>query len=122
MDLKFKWFKYSKYNIPPQGLKILCFTKGDMYVAQVVNFKEKDYWIPIPFTDSVLAKGHIEPPEYWMYVEFPEDYKGYLHVSVDGSVLMKVDDLQRIYPENHANFAQMLIESVGKPFKPKKKK
>jgi|SRR5215469_4687896 len=118
-----EWIKYSKYNIPPQGLKLLCFTKGDLFVAQVVKYKEKDYWIPIPFTDSVLAKEHIEPPEYWCYVEFPESkYKGYLQCSVEESPLMNLDQLQELYPESHAEFAEMLITSVGKSVKIKKKK
>lgn len=117
-----EWIKYSKYNIPPQGLKVLCFTKGDLYVSQVVKYKNKDYWIPIPFTDSILAKGHIDPPDYWCYVSFPETYQGYLRVSVEGGPLINLDELEHQHPENHKDFAEMLIESVGKPVKLKRKK
>jgi hypothetical protein len=109
-----EWIKYSLYNLPPQGLKILCFTKGDVFVAQTINYKGKRYWIPIPFTDSILSYSHIEAPDYWAYVELPGDYTGLMQMSIGQNELMTIDEFEKAYPEQHAKFAEMLIDSVGK--------
>jgi hypothetical protein len=112
-----EWIKYSKYNLPPQGMKVLCFRKGDMWVAQRFDYKGKDVWIPIPYTDSQLA--NTDPPDYWVQVEFPEGYKGFMQMQHDNGPLMFLDEYQEKFPEDHAVFVKMILDSMHKPKKSK---
>lgn len=114
MELTFKWMKYSPYNLPPQGLKILCWTRGDMFVAQMFKLEQKDFWIPIPFCDSIFAPDHITPPEYWMYVGFPEErFKGLMKVQKD-EMMLTMDEFQTSFPDEHQEFVRMILAQVGK--------
>lgn len=111
-----EWIKYSKYNMPPQGLKILCFKKGDLWVARRFEYKGDNLWIELPFAEARAVS--TPEPEYWMQVQLPEGYTGYMKVGVEGDELMFLDDLMRTYPENHAEFVEMFIATLGKPLPP----
>ena len=116
-----EWIKYSEYNLPPQGLKILCFRKGDLWVARRICYREKDYWIEIPYGGE---KGAIltHTPTYWMRLDLPEGCTGYMKVGLDGSSPITLDELQKIDPESHEEIAKMMVESTGNTKKPKRKK
>lgn len=103
------WIK-SSIRKPPQGKKVLCFTKGDLDVRQ----RFKNYWIPIPYVDSKCAD--IDEPELWQEIEFPSPYTGYMQVLVEGKELMNMDQFEKHCPEE---FNEM-VESMVKMFKEKK--
>ena len=114
-----EWIKYSEHNLPPQGLKVLCFTKGDAFVAQTFNYKGKRWWVPIPFSDSKFALKHSDPPEYWAYIKFPRGYEGYIEIGVTDNPkkkpkTMRFDEFEKQRPEDHEEFVGMLVENLGK--------
>lgn len=98
-----KWIKTNS-RLPPQGLKVLCFTKGDMFVSQ--RFGE--YWFPFPFLDSQYATN--EPPEMWKNIDFPDGFKGKMHVMV-GKEKLDMDEFSRREPEDFKILINHLIKS-----------
>ena len=112
MTHSFPWIKYSSDNLPLEMTKVLCFRKGDAWVAQMITYKGKDHWIPLPFADSSRAK--TDPPEYWIYLQLPDGCTGRMLFSVGDSDKLEFDELERLYPEKHDAFAEYLIFSVGK--------
>jgi hypothetical protein len=109
-----EWIKFSKYNLPPQGLKILCFRKGDLWVCRRIHYKSKDYWVEIPYggKDGGLL---TDPPLYWCSIDLPEGFTGLIRVSVDDSPLMTLDELQSTHPKAHEEWANMMISQCRKP-------
>jgi|SRR5580765_4243880 len=84
----------SSEELPSQGTKILCFDKGDVWVAQ--RFQE--CWFPIPFCDSKLAS--YQPPEKWSYIEFPDGYYGKMRVQATlRGRLMDMDEFEKEHPK-----------------------
>jgi hypothetical protein len=105
-----QWIKFSRYNLPPQGLKIVCFNAGDVWIARRLNREGKDYWVEIPYGGkhgSILT----DPPKYWMPLDLPEGYKGIMQVAIEDSELMILDVLEKLYPEVHSEFVKLIIES-----------
>jgi hypothetical protein len=119
MQLTFKWFKYSANNLPPQGLKILCFRKGDVWVARRMHYNGKDYFLEIPFGGEL---GAIDTgiPDYWMLLELPEGCTGYMKIAIDGGDIQTFDELQRTDPKFHEKFVRMMVNSIIQPKKKKK--
>lgn len=103
-----QWIKLSKYNLPPQGLKILCFRKGDLWVARRINYKGKNYWIEIPYGGD---KGSIstDEPHYWMRLDLPEDCTGFIKVGINDGNPLTLDELQREDPQYHEEFVEMFV-------------
>lgn len=98
--------------MPPQGLKILCFKKGDLWITRRFEYKGENIWLEIPYGGK---NGSIatDEPEYWCQVELPEGYTGYMKVSVDdGENLMTVDELQQNCPEDHEDFVKVFVKSI----------
>lgn len=118
MQLTFKWFKYSTNNLPPQGLKILCFKKGDLWVARRIHYKGKDYFLELPYGGDLGAIS-TDIPDYWMQLELPEGCTGYMKLAIDGGDIMTFDELQRSDPESHEEFVEMMINGIRKPKKKK---
>jgi hypothetical protein len=113
MIRSFTWIKYSLDNLPLEMTKVLCFRKGDAWVAQMISYKGKDHWFPLPFADSCMAK--TDPPEYWMYLDLPEGYTGRMRLRVkDSDELIEFDEFDRRHPDKHDEIAELLIASVGK--------
>ncbi len=74
---------------PPQGMKILCFHEGDVWVAQ--RFQE--CWFPIPFCDAKLAS--YKAPQKWAYIDLPDGYKGKMRVQcLPNRRLMDMDEME----------------------------
>lgn len=90
--------------LPPQGTKVLCFTKGDVYVAQ----RFAKYWYPIPFTDSLFVD--IQAPEMWKHISMPEGYTGKTTVRVD-EMIVDIDTLQKLYPEEYYDLVKSFHDS-----------
>lgn len=114
-----QWIKLSKYNLPPQGLKILCFRKGDLWIARRFVYKNKDYWIEIPY-GGLLGAVQTDAPEYWVQVELLEGYTGYMRIGLGNEELITIDEFQEKDPESHEKFVEMIIENLNKipPSKP----
>lgn len=89
---------------PPQGMKVLCFEKGDVYVAQ----RFKDYWFPIPFLDSKFALKN--PPQLWKYIDLPHPYTGKMLVVVD-EVTLDIDELEAQEPDLFNNMLFYMLET-----------
>jgi hypothetical protein len=104
------WIKYSEYNKPPQGLKILCFNKGDVWVCRRLHLKGKDYWLEIPYGGKHRAILTDEP-KYWMKPDYPEGFTGYIGFKV-GDELLTLDELQEREPEKHHYFVLHLITAA----------
>lgn len=94
--------------MPPQGLKILCFKKGDLWVAQRFEYKGKNRWVQFPFDGSKIIS--TDEPHYWVQVQLPEGYSGYMKVGHHVSELMTVDELMKDYPEDHGEFVKMFFD------------
>lgn len=93
----------SSEELPTQGTKILCFDKGDVWVAQ--RFQE--CWFPIPFCDSKLAS--YKAPQRWAYIEFPEGYYGKLRVQcLPNKRLMDMDEMEQCNPEGFQKIKNMM--------------
>jgi len=113
-----QWIKFSSHNLPPQGLKILCFRKGDLWVARRVNYKGKDYYLEIPYGGNEGAIA-TDIPDYWMQLDLPEGYTGYIKLSNSCGGIVTLDELQKIDPESHEQFVGMCMEHSKKPKKKK---
>ena len=92
-----------KKKLPPQGKKILCFDKGDIYVA--LRFGK--YWFPIPFLDARFAT-HLEP-ELWADIVPPEGYTGLIRTVVKER-MYNMDELEI----NHYDSYKILVDGFLK--------
>ncbi|MBS3903731.1 MAG: hypothetical protein KGZ39_00210 [Simkania sp.] len=101
-----KWIKVSDETLPPQGLKVLCFRKGDCWVAQRFN----KYWIPMPYTDSKYANAN--PPEFFKYIDFPGEYTGEMKVlsQIDKKIL-SMDEYEKENPKGFKELYMSLIKN-----------
>ena len=99
-----------KDKLPPQAKKVLCVNRGDFYVAQ--RFGE--YFLPIPFCDSVHAKDNYEMPDRWQDIDFPFPFTGFMHFAVEDGELLTMDQLEEKYPENYKEIVLMYVSSVNK--------
>lgn len=108
-----EWIKFSKHNPPHQGLKIVCFRQGDLWVARRINYEGKDYYLEIPYGGKSGAIS-TDIPDYWMQLELPEGYRGQMYISVDGGDRISLDELQRIDPLSHEEFAEIMLSPVIK--------
>lgn len=104
-----EFIKISHHNLPPQGLKILCFNKGDLWVARRLRYKEQNYWIEIPYggkNGAILT----DEPSYWMPLNLPEGCTGYIQVGISGENPMTLDELQIQHPKLHEYFVKEMIK------------
>lgn len=106
-----EWIKLSQYNLPPQGLKILCFKQGDLWVCRRFNYDGHSIWVEIPFggNDGAIL---TDEPEYWAQVELLQGCTGYMKVGMDGGPLMTFDELEEKYPKDHKKFVKTFILSA----------
>ena len=118
-----EWIPLSKtspeLNRPVQGLKVLCFNKGDCYVAQRFNYKGKDHWISLSFATEDFS---TDAPEMFAYISFPDGYRGMMRVkNPNNDVLITFDELQKSFPKEHEEVVEHIISSVMfKKYKSKK--
>ena len=114
MWMLMQWIKYSKYNPPPQGLKIVCFRRGNVWIARRINYLGKDYYLEIPYGGK---QGSISTdiPHYCMQMDLPEGCTGYMKLAIDDGEPMTFDELQRIDPEYHEEFMGIMIEAIREP-------
>ena len=103
-----EWIKFSKYNLPAQGLKIVCFNKGDLWIARRLNYKNKDYWVEIPYGGK---SGFIltDVPLYWMPLDYPDGFTGYIKLKIGNQEPMTLDELQAIDEASHQEFVGMIL-------------
>lgn len=117
-----EWMKLSEYNLPPQGLKILCFKKGDCWVAYRYNYKNKSIWLPCVPHESV--NPHLkykivtcDEPDYWCHIPFdqlPGKYTGRMMLKADGDEkLHTLDEFQVTYPKEHDTFIKEFIFALN---------
>lgn len=106
-----EWIKYSSYNPPPQGLKIVCFRRGDLWVARRLQYRGKDYYLEIPYGGKQTAIS-TDIPDYWMKLDLPEGYHGFMKIGINGSAPITLDEAQREDPESHDEFVNLFIESL----------
>ena len=107
------WINIENAHKPPQGLKVLCYRKGDIWVAQRFNLQDESHWMPIPFCDSILAS--TDEPEWWSYITHPtESSKGFMKVKIDGE-LLSIDEFEENHPEEHQDFVKALVLSMKNP-------
>lgn len=105
MSADIKWINPDSY-LPPQGKKILYFSKGDVYVVQRFG----KYWLPIPFTDSKFS--FHESPELWAEFNFPKDFTGKLRMQIEGKI-WNMDQVEEYYPEKYKDFIEMFEKELG---------
>jgi len=94
------------------GKKVLCFLKGDIYVAT----RFKDYYIPTPFTDHYFSPM-LSKPEFWHEIDFPEGFTGHfrigLPVSRDFYNFITYSEYEQDYPDDFDKLAKSMINSMG---------
>jgi hypothetical protein len=106
------WLDPKTHTLPPQGLKILCFTKGDCYVAQRFRLKTKDYWIPISFADLAFS---TDAPELFSYIDFPEGYEGYMKAASPMTGKLLCFDVFAIeHPVEYEEIVRFLLSTYKK--------
>jgi len=99
------WYK-TREKLPPQGLKVLYFDRGDMWVA----YRFGQYWVPIPFCDSKFA--NTDPPDMWAYISLPTGYTGRMSAQMDGERI-SIDDMQIKYPTEYEDMVKSILDSIG---------
>ena len=106
-------WKFCGIENPPQGLKVLCMHKGDLYVAQRFG----KYWFSIPFYSCEFSR-YFEP-DMWQYIDFPESLTGLMKVKVEGEeALFTIDELQKKYPTEYIAIVQSFKKSFDKKKRP----
>jgi len=109
------WISIENPHKPPQGLKVLCFRKGDIWVCQRFSFQGQSYWLPIPFCDSKFSS--TDNPEWWSYISHPSEVtRGFMKVKIGGQ-LLTIDVFEENYPDEHQEFVKALILSMKNPIK-----
>ena len=108
-----QFIKFSRLNLPPQGCKIVCFRKGDVWIARRLRYKEKDYYLEIPYGGK-FGSICTDIPEYWMPLDLPEGYTGYIRVSLDEKEEITIEELERIDKKIHSDLVGMMIEAAIK--------
>lgn len=83
-----------------QGVKILWFGEGDVFVAQ--RFADK-YVCMQPSEVKILQE-----PILWAYCPVPEPYEGIMFIGVEGSEPMMVDEFEKKFPKDFAIFVSSL--------------
>lgn len=116
-----EWIKLSQYNLPPQGLKILCFNKGDVWVARRLNYKQRNYWIE--FSYGGVGAIITDEPSYWMKLELLEGCTGYMKAGLNGDQdsLVTFDEWQVLDSKSHEEFVGMIISNALKSSNKRKK-
>lgn len=92
IDTENDW-RSPKIELPPQGLKVICFDEGDVWCG--VRFG--DLWSSRPFSKSCGP----EAPQLWRYCKVPEPYTGYAFISVTGDPkdVISFDELEKEHPK-----------------------
>jgi hypothetical protein len=108
-----QWIKFTPLNLPPQGKKIICFRKGDLWVCRRLHYKGKDYWLEIQYAggSSMLT----DTPDYWMELDLPDGCTGYMLLGINGGDPITFDELQRIDPESHEEFVEGMVKNAKRP-------
>jgi hypothetical protein len=94
-----------KVQLPPQGVKILWFHKGDLYICHRVGEK---YISIIPGYCKILAC-----PTLWAIAPVPEPYTGIMRILMkDNAEEMTIDEFEEKYPEDHKEFESILQDRI----------
>lgn len=105
-----KWIKTTE-QLPAQGLKILCFHNGDLWIARRFSLSTSSYWVEIPYGGDKGA-NLTDEPEYWTQLSLPGNYTGLMQVGIEGEGLMSFDEFQKSFPEDHELFVSQMIKSI----------
>jgi len=90
-----------KVCLPPQGVKIIWFKKGDIFIAQRIGHK---YLCMQPGEGVIL-----EEPQLWIIAPLPPPYEGMIKVMPKGSnKLISVDDFENEYPKEYKEFVESI--------------
>jgi hypothetical protein len=103
-----RWFKPSE-GLPKQGVRVLCVSKGDVWVAQRMG----KYWFPIPFCDSIYAT--CTEPDLWCFIDLPNGLTGGMKVAVDNGKLIDMDAFEKQHPEEFNDFVETLKKGMRNP-------
>ena len=86
-----EWIE-SEVHLPPQGLKVLCFKEGDIYVGS----RWGEHWYSLPFLKELGPSA----PDLWSYIDVPTPYTGSLKFKIEGNErLMELDEIEIEEPE-----------------------
>lgn len=103
-----EWIKFSKYNPPPQGLKIVCFKEGDLWVAMRFEFKKESYYIQLIHDGSGAVR--TDTPDYWMKLDLPQGYSGLTKAKLlENEEYMTIDELQLKDYDAHQKLVSMYV-------------
>ena len=96
---------------PPQGVKILCFHKGDIWVG----YRWRDFYIQLPYAKGEAIKTPI--PQLWKGIFPPKPYLGKMLFSSDGGKkpMMDFDEWEKKYPEEADEFVNRMRNSLTLP-------
>jgi hypothetical protein len=83
---------------PPQGVKILWFKNGDLFVAQRVGKR----YLSLQPGEAVL----LDEPKLWMKAPVPPPYEGIMMVSVENGDKLMVDEFEEKHPEDYKEFVK----------------
>lgn len=100
-----KWIKPAD-ELPPQGKKILYFSRGDIYVVQRFG----KYWFPIPFSDSKFIFNTA--PELWADIIPPGNCTGKMKFIL-GDEVFDLDELEMAHNEHYKIIVKCVANSFG---------
>ena len=105
-------------ELPKQGQKILCFDKGDVWVAQRFGA----HWLEIPFAHADCFRQRV--PQLWKNIYFPPPYDGNIKINLvlDGlcDEFLTFDELEKKYPEAAEHIVQELLDPYKQEHKIKR--
>jgi hypothetical protein len=88
-----EWISASEV-LPPQGTKVVCFHKGDIYVA----YRIRDIWLPLPYCPRLIKIA----PELWQKLTPPAGYKGkILFKLMDDDEFYDLEGLEKKDPDDY---------------------
>lgn len=84
-----------KVNPPPQGVKILWFKSGDVFIAQ----RLADKYISLQPGEATI----LEEPKLWAICPVPAPYQGMMGLKIDGE-MMNIDEAEKRFPDVYKQF------------------
>lgn len=90
-----------KVQLPPQGVKILWFKGGDVFIAQRIGNK----YLSLQPGEAVI----LDEPMLWLVAPVPHPFEGLMRVKVeDEEKLMTIDELEKKFPQQHKQFVALI--------------
>lgn len=104
-----KWINI-KDEVPELGQKVLCFKKGDIYVAYYFDGN----FFCIPFIDSKFCKMLLKP-EKWQKIDFPVGFHGKMLFSLPSCrKLVTASKFKELEREDYDEMIQKMLNAMNK--------